>query len=143
MKFPIPHGVGEVKGYQQEVRQCYHYAMKVASKPRPFHVIDQQPPSEGPLDDTIDPRSPDEKGTTRSTEDLIDLPVDDKEPSKVLKIGKNLSEDVQEVISEFLRRNLDVFAWLTQTWKESIQVLRAITSTLIQVESQLDKKGGL
>ena len=37
--------------------------------------------------------------------------MDDKEPSKVLKIGKNLSEEVWEAIFEFLRQNLDVFAW--------------------------------
>ena len=64
--------------------------MKAASKPRQFHVVDQQPPSEGPLEDTIDLRSPNDEGTTRPIEDLVDLPMDDKEPSKVLKIGKNL-----------------------------------------------------
>ena len=111
MKFSMPHGVGEVKGDQQEVRQCYHQAVKVASKPRQFHVIDQQPPSEGPLNDTIDPRSTNEEGTTRPIEDLVDLPVDNKEPSKVLKIGKNLFEKIRKVISKFLRQNLDVFAW--------------------------------
>ena len=77
--------------------------MKVASKPRQFHVVDQWPLSEGPFDNTIDPRSPDEEGTTRPIEDLIDLLVDDKEPTKVLKIGKNLSEEVREAISRFLK----------------------------------------
>ena len=37
--------------------------------------------------------------------------MDDKEPTKVLKIGKNLSEEIREAISEFLKLNLDVFAW--------------------------------
>ena len=84
--------------------------MKAASKSSQFHVVDQQSPSEGPLDDTIDPRSPDEEGTTRPIKDLVDLPVDDKKPSKVLKIGKNLSEEIKGAILEFLRKNLDVFA---------------------------------
>ena len=74
--------------------------MKVASKPRQFHVIDQWPPSEGPLNNTIDPRSPDEEGTIGPIKDLVDLPMDDKEPSKVLKIEKNLSEEIREVILE-------------------------------------------
>ena len=104
MKFPTPHGVGEVKGAQQKARQCYHQAVKVASKLTQFHVIDQRPSSEGP-------RLLDDEGTTRPIEDLVDLPVDDKEPSKVLKIGKNLSKEVREAISEFLRWNLDVFVW--------------------------------
>ena len=38
--------------------------------------------------------------------------MDDKEPSKVLKIGNNLSEDIQGAISEFLKWNLDIFAWV-------------------------------
>ena len=111
IKFPTPHGVGEFKGGQQKARQCYQQIVKVASKSRQFHVVDQRPPSEGPLDDTIDPRSPDEECTTGPIEDLVDLPVDDKEPSKVLKIGKNLSGEVGGAISEFLRWNLDMFSW--------------------------------
>ena len=110
MKFPTPQGVGEVKGDQQESTKCYHQAMKAASNPRQFHVADQWPPSEGPLDNTIDPRWPDEKKTTRLIEDLVDLPVSDKEPSKVLKVGKNLPDGIREAISEFMRQNLDVFA---------------------------------
>ena len=46
----------------------------------------------GTLNDTIDPRLSDEKATTGPIEDLVDLLVDDKEPSKVLKLGKNLSD---------------------------------------------------
>ena len=72
--------------------------MKVASKPRQFYIVDQQPPSEGPFNDTIDSRSLDEEGTTGCIEDLADLPVDDKEPSKVLKIGKNLHEEIRGAI---------------------------------------------
>ena len=110
MKFPTPYGVGKVKGDQQEVRQCYHQALKVASKLRQFNVVDQRPPSEGPLDDTLDPRLIDEEGTTGPIEDLVNLSVDDKEPSKVLKIEKNLPDEIRKAISVFLRQNLDVFA---------------------------------
>ena len=111
MKFPMPQGVGKVKGDQQESRQCYHQAVKAASKLRQFHVVNQWPPSEGPFDDIIDPRSRDEEGTTGPIEDLVDFQVSDKEPSKVLKIGKNVPDGTREAISEFLRQNLDVFAW--------------------------------
>ena len=94
MKFPKPRGVVEVKGDRQESRQWYHQAVKAASKPRQFHVVDQQPPSKGSLDDTVDLRSPDEEGTTEPIEDLVDLPINDKEPSKVLKIRKNLPDEI-------------------------------------------------
>ena len=66
----------------------------MASKPRQFHIIDQCPLSEGPLNDTIDLRSPDEEGSIGPIEDLVDLPVDYKEPSKVLKLRRNLSEEI-------------------------------------------------
>ena len=88
MKFSTSQVVDEVKGDQQEARQCYHQVVKVASKPRQFHVVNQRRPSERPLDETVDPRSPDKEGTIGPIEDLIDLPIDDKEPSKLLKIGR-------------------------------------------------------
>ena len=84
---------------------------------RQVNVVDQRPPNEGPLDDTIDPRSSDEEATTGPIEDLVNLLVDDKEPTKVLKLGKNLSDELREMISTFLKENLDVFAWNTLTWK--------------------------
>ena len=55
-----------------------------------MNIIDQRPPRKGPLDDTIDMRLPGEEATTRPIKDPVDLPVDDKEPSKVLKLGKKL-----------------------------------------------------
>ena len=106
----MPRGVGEVKGDQQESMQCYHQAVKAASKPRQFHVVDQRPLSEGLLNDTIDPRSPYKEGTTRPIKDLVNLSVNNKEPSKVLKIKKNLPDEIREAISESLRQNLHVFA---------------------------------
>ena len=88
MKFPTSRRIGDVERDQQESRQCYHQAVKVASKPRQFQAVDQRPSSEGSLDDSIDSRSPSEEGTIGPIEDLVDLPADDKEPSRVLKIKK-------------------------------------------------------
>ena len=88
MKFPTPMGVEKIHGNHSEARECYNQAVKKVSRPRQMNIVDQRPPSEGSLDDTIDPRSPDEKATTGPIEDLVDLPVDDNEPSKVLKLGK-------------------------------------------------------
>ena len=82
-----------------------------ASRPRQENIIDQRPSSEGPLDDTINLRSPNEEATTGPIEELVDLPIDDKEHSKVLKLGKNLPNKLREAISTFLKQSLDVFAW--------------------------------
>ena len=84
-----------------------------------MNIVDQCPPSEGPLDNTIDSRSPNEKATAGPLEDLVDLSVDDKEPCKVLKLGKNLSDELQEATSAFLKQKLDVFSW-THSYMEGI-----------------------
>ena len=59
-----------------------------------MNIVDQRPLSEGPLKDTTDPRSLNKEATTGPIEDLVHLPVDDKESSKVLKLGKNLFDEL-------------------------------------------------
>ena len=110
MKFPTPNIVGQVRINQEENRRCYNQAVMSGFRPRQVNIIDQQLLSKGPLDDTIDPRSSNEEATTGPIEDLVSLPVDDKEPTKVLKLRKNLFDKLREVISTFLKENLDVFA---------------------------------
>ena len=103
MKFPAPSGVGQVYRNQNEARECYNQAVRNASRPRQVNIVNQRPQSGGPLNDTIDLRFPDEEATTGPIEDLVNLPVDDKEPYKVLKLGKNLSDELREAISTFLK----------------------------------------
>ena len=110
MKFPTTNGGGQVQGNQDEVRRFYNQAVRNASRPRQVNIVDQRPPSEGSLDHTINLRFPEKEATTGLIEDLVNLPVDDKEPSNVLKLGKNLFDKLREAISTFLKQNLDVFA---------------------------------
>ena len=121
MKFPTPNGVWQVRGNQEKARRCCNQAVRSASKPRQVNVVDQRPPSEGPLDKTIDPRLSDEEATTGPIEDLVDFPIDDKESTKVLKFRKTLSEELKEAISTFLKSNLDVFAWKHSDMEGSTQ----------------------
>ena len=72
-----------MRGNQEEARRCYDQDVRSASRPRQVNIINQWPPSEGPLNDTIEPRSSDEEATTRPIKDLVDLPVDNKELTKV------------------------------------------------------------
>ena len=76
------------------MRRCYNQAVRNTLRPRQVNIVDQWPPSEGPLDDAIDLGSLDKEATIGPIKDLVDLPVDDKEPSKVLKLGKNLSDEL-------------------------------------------------
>ena len=92
-------------------------------------IIDQWPLSEGPLDDTIDLRSPDQEATTGPIEDLVDLLVNDKEPSKVLELGKNLSDEHREAILTFVKHNLEVFAWThSDIERTDLEIMQKMTN---------------
>ena len=59
----------------------------------------------------LDPRMPEAVEKTGPTEDTISIPVDQKDPSKVLIIGSQLNPALRQQLTEFLLHNLDVFAW--------------------------------
>ncbi|XP_074337673.1 uncharacterized protein LOC141674871 [Apium graveolens] len=59
----------------------------------------------------LDPRMPSMVERAGAVEDTIPILVDPNDPSKVLRIGSNLSPDLREDLARFLRENLDVFAW--------------------------------
>ncbi|XP_074351903.1 uncharacterized protein LOC141691055 [Apium graveolens] len=44
-------------------------------------------------------------------EDTIEIPIDEKDPSRVLRIGSQLAPRLKEGLSIFLLANLNVFAW--------------------------------
>ncbi|XP_074362906.1 uncharacterized protein LOC141703225 [Apium graveolens] len=59
----------------------------------------------------LDPRIPMPTEKMGPAEDTIEIPVDEKDPSKVLRIGSQLTPRLKEGLSIFLLENLDVFAW--------------------------------
>jgi hypothetical protein len=96
MKFPTEHGTGIVKGNQREARQCYNLSLKEPrakeALPVSFEVRDER---------TVQRGEPDEE--------LVEVAIDG--PDRVVKIGSQLPEESKAKLSEFLRNNLDVFAW--------------------------------
>ena len=42
---------------------------------------------------------------------MIDVPIDNDDDSKMIKISSQLSQQTQKELVEFLRANLNVFAW--------------------------------
>ncbi|XP_074352775.1 uncharacterized protein LOC141691924 [Apium graveolens] len=48
---------------------------------------------------------------TGPAEDTISIPVDKNDPSKVLKVGSQLADEMRRSLARFLIANLDVFAW--------------------------------
>ena len=67
-------------------------------------------PSVGPMETNIDPCWQEEDSTTWPIKELLEIQVDPKEPSRVLKIGKCLGSELMEQVAEFLKKNQDVFA---------------------------------
>ena len=67
--------------------------------------------------------------------------MDDKELTKVLKLRKNLFDELKEAISIFLKQNLDVFTW-KHSYMEGIDPkLCATALTWTQTKSWSGKSG--
>lgn len=98
---------------QSDARECYNNSIKVASKERKLPqtmVIIEKPSSGGYVDDTLDPRTQEEEIASGPVEELVALPVDLKDATKILKLGRNLSKENSTMLANFLKANLDVFA---------------------------------
>ncbi|XP_074377886.1 uncharacterized protein LOC141719406 [Apium graveolens] len=63
------------------------------------------------FDFDLDPRIPTPIEKTGPAEDTISIPVDKNDPSKVLKMGSQLDDEMRGGLTRFLIANLDVFAW--------------------------------
>lgn len=67
--------------------------------------------SKGLVETDLDLYVQDDKQTVGLTEELLKVIVDDEEPTRVLKIGRNLKQGRFDELVRFLRANLDAFAW--------------------------------
>ena len=89
MKFPTEEGVGEVKGDQLAAKRCYNISMKVSD------------PTTLPMASVTEIKG-------EPTEPLLEVIVGE---GRVLQIGTCLTQEIREGLMDFLRRNLEVFAW--------------------------------
>ena len=118
MKFPTPHGVGQVRANQEVARQCYATSL---AKPQTSREAPQNPPP-----------SSSEKGKEKEHAvmncEIVDLrdeipqnhpqPSDEMEavtfpgaPEKTVNICATLPPPEKEALVQFLHRNEDIFAW--------------------------------
>ncbi|XP_075665312.1 uncharacterized protein LOC142634972 [Castanea sativa] len=89
VKFPTEDGVGEVKGDQVLARECYQAVLATGEN----HTW------------TI------EEGKEDKVEDLETVELVEGESAKVARIGTTLSLEMKNRLVQFLKENLDVFAW--------------------------------
>ena len=68
-------------------------------------------PSVGQMETNIDPSLQEKESTTGPIEELVEVQVDPKGPSRMVKISKCLSNELTEQLVEYLKKNQDVFVW--------------------------------
>ena len=89
VKFPTEQGVREIKGDQVLVRECYQAVLN--SKENHTWTIEEKTPE--------------------IVKKLETIELVEGSPKKTTQIGMNLSPETKEGIVDFLKDNLDVFAW--------------------------------
>ncbi|XP_031256679.1 uncharacterized protein LOC116114684 [Pistacia vera] len=114
MRFLTFGGVVTIRSCTKESQECYNRAINAAQKwPHPkTMIIAESKLNPEPLKDIIDPRIHKEEPAVRPTEELLRISASEEDLTRVLKIGNNLTREMADNLVEFLKWNLDVFAWV-------------------------------
>ncbi|GKV15413.1 hypothetical protein SLEP1_g26207 [Rubroshorea leprosula] len=114
MKFPTPMGIATLRGNQEVARHCYITSVTQPMKGKaqtpeaiPQRISDNQQVMGVEI---VDNRPKDE---TRAApvEDVEEVLIDDRDPSRKMQIGIRLNPEERAELIAFLRANNDVFAW--------------------------------
>jgi len=89
VKFPTENSVGEVKGNQVLVRECYQVVL--AAKENHTWMIEEK-----------------EEAKVEALE-IVELV--NEEPMKTTRVMTTMSADMKKKLVQFLKENLDIFAW--------------------------------
>ena len=89
VKFPTENGVGEVRGDQVLARECYQ-AVLAAKENHTWTIKEKE-------EDTI--------------EALEEVELMEGKTTKTTRIGMTLSLEMKSMLVQFLKENLNVFAW--------------------------------
>ena len=89
VKFPTDNGVGEVKGYQVLARECYQAVL--AAKENHTWVIEEKDEDKVEVLETVE--------------------LADGQAIKTTRIGTTLNPGMRAKLIQFLKENLDIFAW--------------------------------
>ena len=92
VRFPTKHGIGELKGDQATTRECYFASLEPETRHQTMTINEGQK--------LVEP-----------IEELEVVVLDNEEPNKTTNIGTRMDGRLRKSIIEFLKSNLDVFAW--------------------------------
>ncbi|XP_012838229.1 PREDICTED: uncharacterized protein LOC105958770 [Erythranthe guttata] len=109
LKFPMGDQIGEVRGDQETARRCYYDALRRTGRIDTIHsgravMMEKDEPRP-----KIDPEK--EDGHVRPMEELMTVQLCEKDASRTTRIGRDMDPTMAEQLIEFLRNNLDVFAF--------------------------------
>ena len=106
MKFSTVMETGQVRGRQCNSRECYNRSLELAKNERELPwMMEVEKVSKGPMETNIDSHLQEEESTTGPIKELIEIQMDPKEPSQVVKVSKCLSNELAQKLMDFLREN--------------------------------------
>ncbi|KAL0449617.1 UNVERIFIED_CONTAM: Retrovirus-related Pol polyprotein from transposon.6 [Sesamum latifolium] len=105
MKFPTKNGIGEVSCDQREAQKCYNLSLRKGGQEERAKRKEREETEE--MEDSKKFKS--ERIEPTKEHKSIELVLG--EPDKTTRIGSNMSEALETVMIEFLRRSVDMFAW--------------------------------
>ena len=92
VKFPTEHGVGQVQGDQLAARKCYLAMLAMDEQVQTLNIEKKRIVAE-------------------PTETLENIPLDENNPERYNRVGADLEEKNKKDLVQFLKKNIDVFAW--------------------------------
>ena len=92
IKFPMDYGVGELRGNQVAVRECYIAMIEMEDQQQTMCIREQ-------------------RVIAKPVEELEEVNLDDARPERTTRIGTLASWPVRQALTTFLKANQDVFTW--------------------------------
>ena len=92
VKFPTEHGVGQIQGDQLAARECYLAMLAMDKQVQTLNIEEKRVVAE-------------------FTEALVNISLDESNPKKCTRVGVYLEGKIKEDLVQFLKKNIDVFAW--------------------------------
>ncbi|GKV48140.1 hypothetical protein SLEP1_g54971 [Rubroshorea leprosula] len=114
MKFPTPMGIATLRGNQEVARHCYITSVTQPKKGKdqtPEVIPQRVPNNQQVMGVEIVDNRPEDETRAAPVEDVEEVPIDDRDPSRKMQIGTRLNPEERADLIAFLRANSDVFAW--------------------------------
>ena len=92
VKFPTEHGVRQVQGDQLAARECFLAILAMDEQVQTLNIKEKRIVAE-------------------PTEMLENIPLDESNPERCTRVGADLEEKNKKDLVQFLKKNIDVFAW--------------------------------